>query len=68
MKNAATEAKDGAYILVMGMLLGVLLAFVLHEYGVREATKAANNVTPPTRPTPPEPYFDGKNFVKGKTA
>jgi len=70
MKSATTGAKDGAIILIMGMVIGMFLAFVLHEYGVREATKAANDAVPPDpkNTPPPTPYFDGKNYIQGKTA
>lgn len=69
MKSTNAGVSEGVIVFILGMLLGALLAFVMIEYGTREARKAIANMSPPdpNRPPPAKVIFDGKGFVREET-
>lgn len=69
MKSTNAGASEGVIVFILGVILGMLLAFVMVEYGNREVEKASNNIQspfqPPPSPTNPPSMIDG-NFMNRK--
>lgn len=54
MKRDNSGTSEGALVMILGMILGALLAFVVLEYGTRQQQKGAAMMTPPP-PRDPNP-------------
>ena len=65
MKRTQQGTSEGALVMILGMILGALLAFVVLEYGTRQQQKGVRMMTPPdpSHPTP-KTIFNGNGFVK----
>ncbi len=67
MKTSQSSASEGVIVFILGMITGMLFAFVLVEHGNREARKASDMMSKSAKPNEPPPErFSGETVIPGK--